>query len=350
VPASEAKWSQASGRERPALEGNSFVAFARRSETRVTRAMKARQIRDAREWIHIGRVLTDALPYLRRYAGECFVIKYGGHAMGDDKLAASFAKDIVLLKHAGIDPIVVHGGGPQIGAMLERLAVTSEFIDGLRVTDKSTVEIVEMVLSGSINKSIVQSINEAGGQAIGLSGKDGGLIKARKLRRTKRDPESNIEKILDLGFVGEPQEVRPELLNNLADSDVIPVIAPIGVGPKGETYNINADTAAGAIAGAMGAARFFLLTDVVGVLDKQGVLVPDLTTQSAQTLIEDGTIHGGMIPKIETCIKAVEEGVEAAVIMDGRVPHAMLLEIFTPHGVGTLIGNTEPVDEADPND
>jgi acetylglutamate kinase len=309
--------------------------------------IKARQIKEAREWIHIGRVLTDALPYMRRYAGECFVIKYGGHAMGDESLSASFAKDIVLLKHAGIDPIVVHGGGPQIGAMLERLAVKSEFIDGLRVTDKETVGVVEMVLSGAINKSIVQSINEAGGSAIGLSGKDSGLIKARKLRRTKRDPESNIEKILDLGFVGEPEEIKPELLNNLADSDVIPVIAPIGVGPKGETYNINADTAAGAIAGAMGAARFFLLTDVVGVLDKQGNLIPDLTTEAAHALIEDGTIHGGMIPKVETCIKAVEQGVEAAVIMDGRVPHSMLLEIFTPHGVGTLIGNPEVIEEVE---
>ena len=309
--------------------------------------IKARQIKEAREWIHLGRVLTDALPYMRRYAGECFVIKYGGHAMGDASLATSFAKDIVLLKHAGIDPIVVHGGGPQIGAMLERLAVKSEFIDGLRVTDKDTVGVVEMVLSGAINKSIVQSINEAGGSAIGLSGKDGGLIKARKLRRTKRDPESNIEKILDLGFVGEPSEIKPELLNNLADSDVIPVIAPIGVGPKGETYNINADTAAGAIAGAMGAARFFLLTDVVGVLDKDGALIPDLTTEAAQALIDDGTIHGGMIPKVETCIKAVEQGVEAAVIMDGRVPHSMLLEIFTPHGVGTLIGNPEVIEEVE---
>jgi acetylglutamate kinase len=309
--------------------------------------IKARQIKEAKEWIHLGRVLTDALPYMRRYAGECFVIKYGGHAMGDSSLAASFAKDIVLLKHAGIDPIVVHGGGPQIGAMLERLAVKSEFIDGLRVTDKETVGVVEMVLSGAINKSIVQSINEAGGSAIGLSGKDSGLIKARKLRRTKRDPESNIEKILDLGFVGEPAEIKPELLNNLADSDVIPVIAPIGVGPKGETFNINADTAAGAIAGAMGAARFFLLTDVVGVLDKQGNLIPDLTTEAAQALIDDGTIHGGMIPKVETCIKAVEQGVEAAVIMDGRVPHAMLLEIFTPHGVGTLIGNPDVIEEVE---
>ena len=309
--------------------------------------IKARQIKEAKEWIHLGRVLTDALPYMRRYAGECFVIKYGGHAMGDNSLAASFAKDIVLLKHAGIDPIVVHGGGPQIGAMLERLAVKSEFIDGLRVTDKETVGVVEMVLSGAINKSIVQSINDAGGSAIGLSGKDSGLIKARKLRRTKRDPESNIEKILDLGFVGEPAEINPELLNNLADSDVIPVIAPIGVGPNGETFNINADTAAGAIAGAMGAARFFLLTDVVGVLDKDNNLIPDLSTEAAQALIDDGTIHGGMIPKVETCIKAVEQGVEAAVIMDGRVPHAMLLEIFTPHGVGTLIGNDAVIEEVE---
>ncbi len=299
--------------------------------------MTLRSIKEAKHWIWVGRVLTEALPYMRHYDGTSFVIKYGGHAMGDAKLAKNFANDIGLLKHAGIDPVVVHGGGPQIGEMLERLKIKSEFVDGLRVTDKATVEIVEMVLSGSINKQVVHAINASGGSAVGLSGKDGSLILARKLRRTKRDPDSNIEKILDLGFVGEPQEINPDILKRLADSGIIPVVAPIGVGAKGETYNINADTVAGAIAGAISAARFFLLTDVAGVLDKKGELIAEMTTKKARGLIADGTITGGMIPKLETCIKAVEAGVEAAVIMDGRVPHAMLLEIFTAHGVGTMI-------------
>ncbi|MCZ6859098.1 MAG: acetylglutamate kinase [Alphaproteobacteria bacterium] len=299
--------------------------------------MTVRSIKEAKHWIWVGRVLTEALPYMRHYDGTCFVIKYGGHAMGDAKLAKNFANDIGLLKHAGIDPVVVHGGGPQIGEMLERLKIKSEFVDGLRVTDKATVEIVEMVLSGSINKQIVHAINASGGSAVGLSGKDGALILARKLRRTKRDPDSNIEKILDLGFVGEPEKINPDILNRLADSGIIPVVAPIGAGAKGETYNINADTVAGAIASAVGAARFFLLTDVAGVLDKKGELIAEMTTKKARSLIADGTITGGMIPKVETCIEAVEADVEAAVIMDGRVPHAMLLEIFTAHGVGTLI-------------
>ena len=299
--------------------------------------MTGRSIKEAKHWIWVGRVLTEALPYMRHYDGTSFVIKYGGHAMGNAKLAKNFANDIGLLKHAGIDPIVVHGGGPQIGEMLERLKIKSEFVDGLRVTDKATVEIVEMVLSGSINKQVVQAINASGGSAVGLSGKDGSLILARKLRRTRRDPDSNIEKILDLGFVGEPVEINPDILNRLAESGIIPVVAPIGVGAKGETYNINADTVAGAIASAVGAARFFLLTDVAGVLDKDGELIAEMTTEKARGLIADGTIAGGMIPKVETCIEAVEAGVEAAVILDGRVPHTMLLEIFTAHGVGTLI-------------
>ena len=299
--------------------------------------MTVRSIKEAKHWIWVGRVLTEALPYMRHYDGTSFVIKYGGHAMGNAKLAKNFANDIGLLKHAGIDPIVVHGGGPQIGEMLERLKIKSEFVDGLRVTDKATVEIVEMVLSGSINKQVVQAINASGGSAVGLSGKDGSLILARKLRRTRRDPDSNIEKILDLGFVGEPVEINPDILNRLAESGIIPVVAPIGVGAKGETYNINADTVAGAIASAVGAARFFLLTDVAGVLDKDGELIAEMTTEKARGLIADGTIAGGMIPKVETCIEAVEAGVEAAVILDGRVPHTMLLEIFTAHGVGTLI-------------
>jgi len=289
------------------------------------------------DWLAQANVLSKALPYMRRYAGETFVIKYGGHAMGDDSLAALFAKDIVLLRQVGINPVVVHGGGPQIGEMLDRLKIKSEFIDGLRVTDKETVEVVEMVLSGSINKHVVAAINEAGGFAVGLSGKDGNLIKASRLKRTKRNPDSNIGKILDLGLVGEPSEITPHILNFFEESDITPVIAPIGSGPAGETLNINADTAAGAIAGAVMAKRLLMLTDVKGVLDKDGVLIPELTVKKAQSLIADGTIQGGMIPKVETCISAVENNVDGAVIIDGRVPHALLLEIFTEHGAGTLI-------------
>ena len=284
-----------------------------------------------------AKTLSEALPYMRRYSGRTFVIKYGGHAMGDSDLSRQFARDVVLLQQVGIHPIVVHGGGPQIGAMLDRLKVKSSFVDGLRVTDKATVEIVEMVLSGSINKDIVRAIFEAGGIAIGLSGKDGGLIEARKLQRTVKDEGSNIEKVLDLGFVGEPTIVRRHMLNMLEKADIIPVIAPIGHGAAGETFNINADTAAGAVAAAVQATRLLLLTDVVGVLDKEKRLVPELSVNKAQELIADGTISGGMIPKVETCIEAVQSGVEAAVIIDGRVPHALLLEIFTEHGVGTLI-------------
>ncbi|HEV7368873.1 acetylglutamate kinase [Arenibaculum sp.] len=284
-----------------------------------------------------ARILSEALPYMRRHAGKTFVVKYGGHAMGDERLADLFAQDVVLLKQVGINPVVVHGGGPQIGQMLDRLKIQSSFIDGLRVTDKHTVEVVEMVLSGSINKQIVTAINNQGGTAVGLSGKDGHLIIARRLRRTTRDPDSNIEKILDLGFVGEPYQINPEIIEMFEDSEVIPVIAPIGLGRSGETYNINADTAAGAIAGALGAARFFLLTDVPGVLDKQKTLIPHLSLDDARRCMGDGTITGGMIPKIETCISSVEQGVDAAVILDGRVPHALLLEIFTEGGVGTMI-------------
>tara|TARA_R110002110_G_scaffold415612_7_gene652384 strand:- start:191598 stop:192509 length:912 start_codon:yes stop_codon:yes gene_type:complete len=282
-------------------------------------------------------VLAEALPYMRQFNGRRFVIKYGGHAMGDTNLASAFARDIVLLKQVGIEPVIVHGGGPQIGAMLERLKIKSEFIDGLRVTDEATVEIVEMVLSGSINKQIVSAINAAGGRAVGLSGKDGGLMSVRKLRRTRRETDSNIEKILDLGFVGEPSRVDPELLNTLTKSDIIPVIAPIGIGDDGATYNVNADTAAGAIASALEATRLLMLTDVTGVMDKDGELIADMGVDHARQLIADGTISGGMIPKVETCIDAVENDVEASVILDGRSAHSLLIEIFTEHGLGTAI-------------
>lgn len=284
-----------------------------------------------------AQTLSAALPYMRQFAGQTVVVKYGGHAMGDPALAEKFAEDIVLLNQVGIEPVVVHGGGPQIKKMLERLKIQSEFVDGLRVTDKATVDIVEMVLAGSINAEIVTAINRAGGFAVGLSGKDGNLIKCRKLRRTRKDPDSSIEKVLDLGFVGEPTEVNTHVLEQFEQSDVIPVIAPIGYGEAGETFNINADNAAGAIASALHATRLLMLTDVAGVLDKAGNLIPEMTVEQARRLMNDGTISGGMIPKIETCLHAVESGVEAAVIMDGRVPNAVLLELFTPHGAGTLI-------------
>jgi acetylglutamate kinase len=257
--------------------------------------------------------------------------------MGDDALAKKFAEDIVLLKQVGINPIVVHGGGPQIGKMLERLKIKSSFIDGLRVTDAATVEIVEMVLCGSINKQIVSDINGAGGTAIGICGKDGRLIEARKLRRTVRDPDSSIERILDLGFVGEPVRINPTILEELTDSNIIPVIAPIGIGDKGETYNINADTAAGALAAALAASKLVILTDVAGILNKNGELISELSINEAHSLEKDGTISGGMIPKVETCIHALENDCEAAHILDGRLPHVLLLEIFTKYGAGTMI-------------
>ena len=288
-------------------------------------------------WLEQASILTEALPYMRRYAGHTFVIKYGGHAMGDDGLAADFARDVVLLKQVGINPVVVHGGGPQIGAMLDRLKIKSEFVDGLRVTDAATVEIVEMVLSGQINKQIVSSIGRAGGRAVGLSGKDGGLITVRRVTRTTRDPDSNIEKVVDLGFVGDPEKLDVSILNTLRNTDIIPVIAPVGMDASGQTFNINADTVAGAIAGALSATRMLLLTDVEGVLDKQGRLIPEMTITDAQRCRQDGTLKGGMIPKVETCIQAVEAGAEGAVIIDGRVPHGILLEIFTEHGSGTII-------------
>ena len=284
-----------------------------------------------------AETLVEALPYLQRYAGKTFVVKYGGHAMGDAELARDFAEDVVLLKAIGINPVVVHGGGPQIGAMLKKLGVESQFIDGLRVTDKATAEVAEMVLSGGINKEIVRWIAGAGGKAIGLSGKDGGLVTARKVTRTTRDPDSQIEQVVDLGFVGEPKSVDTSVIKTISDAGMIPVIAPIAVGEDGETYNINADTMAGAIAAALGAARLFLLTDVAGVLDDNKQLLTELTPADIAALQAAGTISGGMIPKLETCIHAVEAGCEAAVVLDGRVPHAMLIEVFTARGAGTLI-------------
>ena len=284
-----------------------------------------------------ARTLTEALPFMRRHAGKSFVIKYGGHAMVDDDLAENFAHDIVLMKQVGMNPIVVHGGGPQIGKMLERLKIESSFVDGLRVTDQATIEVVEMVLSGNINKSIVGSINKIGGKAVGLSGKDSNLVIAEPFRRSRKDPNSHIEQILDLGFVGYPKKVNAEFLRTFEKTDVIPVIAPIGLGENGETFNINADTMAGAIAGALKAERLLLLTDVVGVLDKSKNLIADMNEEEALTLIENGTVIDGMIPKVETCIRAIHDEVGASVIIDGRVEHALLLELFTEHGAGTLI-------------
>lgn len=292
---------------------------------------------ERKSWLDRAKTLSEALPFMRQFSDETLVIKFGGNAMESDDLARLFARDVVLLKQVGINPVVVHGGGPQIDAMLKRLGIQTPRVDGLRFTDEATIEVVEMILSGKINKQIVSAINEAGGFAVGLSGKDGHLIRARKLRRTVKDPDSNIEKVLDLGFVGEPAEITPHILDFFRESDIIPVIAPVGMGPAGETYNINADTAAGAIAGATGARRLLMLTDVAGVLDKSGNLIPEMTAAQVKAYIADGTISGGMIPKVETCLDAVAAGVDAAVILDGRVPHAVLLELFTPHGVGTLI-------------
>jgi acetylglutamate kinase len=284
-----------------------------------------------------AEILTEALPFMQRYDQATVVIKYGGHAMGDAKLAESFARDIVMLEQAGVKPVVVHGGGPQIARLLDRLGIKSEFSAGLRVTDAATVEVVEMVLAGSINKQIVREINQLGGHACGISGKDNNLMIARKLTRTEHDPDSNIERIIDLGFVGEPQEVNPRIVEVLAANEIIPVVAPLGVSREGTTYNINADTFASALAGALKAKRLLLLTDVAGVLDKDRKLIHRLSAAGAKTMIADGTISGGMIPKVEGCIRVIEEGVEGVAILDGRVPHAVLLELFTEHGVGTLI-------------
>ncbi|WP_102961002.1 acetylglutamate kinase [Mangrovicella endophytica] len=284
-----------------------------------------------------AHMLAEALPFMQAYENKNVVVKYGGHAMGDIALGKAFARDIALLKQSGINPVVVHGGGPQIARMLQKMGIESRFEGGLRVTDERTMEIVEMVLAGSINKEIVALINAEGEWAIGLCGKDGNMVFAQKATKTAIDPDSNIERVLDLGYVGEPAEVDRTLLDLLARSEMIPVIAPVAPGRDGKTYNINADTFAGAIAGALSAARLLFLTDVPGVLDRSGKLIKELSVAEARALIADGTISGGMIPKVETCIEAIDRGVEGVVILSGKTPHAVLLELLTEHGAGTLI-------------
>ena len=298
---------------------------------------RVQNLRQLAKWRATARVLTEALPFILQYDQKTLVVKYGGNAMGEEGVAEHFAQDIVLMRQTGINPVVVHGGGPQIGAMLKRLEIKSSFIDGLRVTDQAAIEIVEMVLTGTINKQIVTAINHAGGKAVGVSGKDGQLIIAKKLLRTKRDPQTGVEQTIDLGFVGEPEKVNTEVLQTIVQADMVAVIAPVGVGRAGETYNINADTVAGAVAGALNAERLLLLTDVPGVMDRNGNLIERLTTTEARALIANGTISGGMIPKVETCIDAIERGVKGAVILDGRIQHVLLIELFTEHGAGTMI-------------
>ncbi len=290
-----------------------------------------------RKLLLAAEVLSEALPYMQRYDQETVVIKYGGHAMVDAKLAEGFARDIVMLEQASVKPVVVHGGGPQIARLLDRLGIKSEFAGGLRVTDAATVEVVEMVLAGAINKQIVSEINRLGGHACGISGKDGNLLIAKKLTRTERDPDSNIERVVDLGFVGDPEEVNPRIVQTLTANEFIPVVAPLGFSRDGTTYNINADTFASELAASLKAKRLLLLTDVAGVLDQDKKLIHHLSVSQAKAMIADGTITGGMIPKVEGCISVIEKGVEGVVILDGRVPHAVLLELFTEHGVGTLI-------------
>ena len=290
-----------------------------------------------------AKTLAEALPYIQVYDRETVVIKYGGHAMGETAVAKQFAADVVLLKLMGVNPVVVHGGGPQISAMLERAGVKSSFVDGLRVTDADTMAVAEMVLSGAVNKEIAAWISHAGKEAdvrgVGLSGKDAGLLTVEKTKRTKKDPDSLIEHEVDLGFVGEPTKVDPKLITRLIESDAdwVPVVAPIGVSEEGQTYNVNADTVAGALAGALKAKRMLLLTDVPGVKGADGQIIRQMTVGEASKLIEDGVATGGMIPKLQTAMQAVRAGVEAVVILDGRRPHAMLVELFTEHGAGTLV-------------
>jgi acetylglutamate kinase len=299
--------------------------------------MNATIDQETEDGIAKARLISAALPYMLRYDQKVVVVKYGGHAMGDPALSQAFARDITLLETSGVRPVVVHGGGPQIGEMLKRLDIKSEFRGGLRVTDKKTIDVVEMVLAGSINKEIVMAINAEGGKAVGLCGKDGNMVVAEKLTRTEIDLDSNIEKVVDLGFVGEPKTVNRAVIDMVLGAELIPVIAPVAPGDDGHTYNVNADTFAGAIAGALGAARLLFLTDVPGVLDRNGKLLKELTVHEVHRLIADGTITGGMIPKVETCIEALERGVEGVVILNGKTPHAVLLELFTDLGAGTLI-------------
>jgi acetylglutamate kinase len=287
-----------------------------------------------------ARILSEALPFLQRYDDQIIVVKFGGHAMVDQKLASQFARDMVMLKVCGLNPIVVHGGGPQINKMLDKLAVKAEFREGLRVTDDETMSVVEMVLAGSINKSIVASIQQAGGKAVGISGKDGNLMIAERYTKKKTDPATGAETVIDFGQVGEPVRINVEILHTIMKSDAIPVVAPVGIGYDGQTYNVNADTAAGAIASATGAKRLLLLTDVAGVLDKNKELISELKIGDVQQLVDEGTITGGMIPKIESAVAVVWSGVEGVIILDGRVPHSVLLELLTPHGVGTRISRS----------
>jgi acetylglutamate kinase len=296
-----------------------------------------RTMPDIQSFSRDAAILSQALPYMQRYEGKTVVVKYGGHAMGELSLGRAFARDIALLKQSRVNPIVVHGGGPQIASMLKDLGIESRFEGGLRVTDKRTMEIVEMVLAGSINKEIVSLINAEGEWAIGLSGTDGNMVFARKARKMWKDPGSDVERELELGFVGEPVEVDRTLLDTLARSEMIPVLAPVAPGRDGNTYNINADTFAGAIAGSLGAKRLLFLTDVDGVLDGTKTLIPELTMSDARQMIRDGVITGGMIPKVETCLEALENGVEGVVILNGKTPHVVLVELFTEHGAGTLI-------------
>ena len=298
--------------------------------------MAAKTSAQSEDWLNKAGLLIEALPYMKRYANKPVVVKFGGHAMGEQEYVESFAADMTLLRQVGAEPIIVHGGGPQIGDMLSRLQIKSNFVNGLRVTDAATISVVEMVLAGGINKALVAAIHSAGGRAVGLSGKDGQLITASKLAELSKPSDSEIERV-DLGFVGRPEKVDPTVLHALLGVGMIPVVAPVGLGLDGQTYNINADTAAGAVASAMTATRLLMLTDVAGVKDKNGELITHLTVNTAQQLITDGTVQGGMIPKLETCIAACREGAEAAVILDGRAPHAVLVELFTEHGIGTLI-------------
>jgi acetylglutamate kinase len=311
---------------------------APRNMKTITQSQDSRAAPEPEPSPHVqARILAEALPHLIRYDNQTVVIKFGGSAMVDAALSAAFAQDIVYLKQSGVNPIVVHGGGPQIASMLKKLQISSDFVQGLRVTDKPTVEVVEMVLAGAINKDIVSAINRQGGKAVGICGKDANLMIARRITELQ-DPESNLMKSVDIGYVGEPIEVNPHIVDVISRSDLIPVIAPIGIGRDGETLNINADTFASALAARMKAKRLLLLTDVEGVLDERKRLIPELTVEEARALIKNGVISGGMIPKIEGCIEVVEAGVEAVVIIDGRVPHCVLLELFTTHGVGTLVG------------